>query len=337
MSVLDIWKKFRKNEVVNLPIGSIFYCASNIAPNGAFLLNGQIIYNCSTLYPEFYSYIENNNGIRKITSQTYESELTSTGICGGFVVDNSSIRLPNICNGFIQGSNGSDIGNTIDAGLPNITGYFNNGGSFYTYTGASGAFEVYGTTGTAQANTSGAAKYPNIKFDASKSSSVYGNSNTVQPKSVCYSVCIQVFNTTSIISNQQTNNLSSQIQSKVGVNADNFTSIGKNNIIDYTFDLATNNASILTFNTWYFASRSGFFEAVFNNTSSSIVNCWLKIAVQTVGDTVISSGGNIPGNSQLSYHLLVPKGFYYYIGCTNTAVVTLPRARFTPFKNSIAS
>ena len=332
---------FVKNTV---PIGTVFYHISSVPPEGAFLLNGQIIYNCSTLYPEFYQYVTNNNGIRKITSSVYESELSSIGICGGFVVDseNGSIRLPNISNGFIEGSNGNNIGNVLDAGLPNITGRVDN--IMTSYNSAiednglgSLSLTAYSATGPTQDSNKQICR---LFINASKSSSVYGNSNTVQPKSVCYSVCIQVFNTTTSLSNQAAAQLSSEMQSKVGINAENFTAMGKNNILDYVFELDYNVNNIVpvsTFNTFFQAQRTGILDVVFQNANANVVNCYLRIS-NTMENTVLSSGFYIPGdNANSSFNLIVPKGYYYYIGCTYPSMVTLLRSRFIPFKNSLAS
>ena len=116
-----------KEEFYAVPIGTIFSFASANPPPGAFVLNGQIISNCRELFPDFWNWVmeENTKGtVRIISASNYESEIFSIGMCGGFVVDseNGSIRLPNISNGFIEGSDGNNVGNTINAGLPNITG-----------------------------------------------------------------------------------------------------------------------------------------------------------------------------------------------------------------------
>ena len=81
----------------------------------------------------------------------------------------------NLC---LQGSSDSlKAGSTVSAGLPNITGDVcsetNRGG-----TSCLGAF--YSDSSTRGAHDGQTTK-PLIKFDASKSNSIYGNSNTVQP------------------------------------------------------------------------------------------------------------------------------------------------------------
>ena len=81
-----------------------------------------------------------------------------------------------------DGSHGA--GSTAEAGLPNITGTFkmdpqtawirinNTTGAFYT-TGATGQILTGGGAGDNVNNEAG--------FDASRSSSIYGKSSTVQP------------------------------------------------------------------------------------------------------------------------------------------------------------
>jgi hypothetical protein len=79
----------------------------------------------------------------------------------------------------LQGVSGSqEAGTTLEAGLPNITGTLNMGNN--TGLGsATGAFDV-----SKAGRFSGAADgsgYKNSSFDASRSNSIYGNSDTVQP------------------------------------------------------------------------------------------------------------------------------------------------------------
>lgn len=85
----------------------------------------------------------------------------------------------------LQGATGSQVvGETVEAGLPNITGRFGVVGSSsavgwnsgVTNTGAFYRVDGIGDHGTASASGTGG-----FGFDASRSSSVYGKSNTVQP------------------------------------------------------------------------------------------------------------------------------------------------------------
>ena len=74
-------------------------------------------------------------------------------------------------------------GTTVEAGLPNITGVFNrdeNYGIITSTNKSSGAF-YYGGTNVGRGVTSSDVQGGNLCFDASRSSSIYGRSTTVQP------------------------------------------------------------------------------------------------------------------------------------------------------------
>lgn len=79
-------------------------------------------------------------------------------------------------------------GTTVEAGLPNITGYVNNnlsvgiygtseqgqlGGAFYT-----GAITTWFPV---RSNNTDGTQYVGFNFDASRSNAIYGKSDTVQP------------------------------------------------------------------------------------------------------------------------------------------------------------
>ena len=72
----------------------------------------------------------------------------------------------------------ANAGTTISAGLPNITGTVCGGDSDYR----SGAFVSSVQNGSKVG--SGSAQFRTFTFDASKSSSIYGNSSTVQPPAI---------------------------------------------------------------------------------------------------------------------------------------------------------
>lgn len=83
----------------------------------------------------------------------------------------------------LQGVSGSQVaGNTVEAGLPNITGSFNGSqlldGSAY----AVGAFGTGGSVSRQTPGSSGDSRQKGFNFDASRSSSVYKDDcDTVQP------------------------------------------------------------------------------------------------------------------------------------------------------------
>lgn len=95
-------------------------------------------------------------------------------------------RIPdyNITGRFLQP--GVNVGSQIAAGLPNITGIIGAVG-LNNYV-ASGAFYYHSRGGIL--SNSGEADL-NVGFDASRSSTIYGNSTSVQPPSQIVHICIK--------------------------------------------------------------------------------------------------------------------------------------------------
>lgn len=113
---------------------------------------------------------------------TWQSMVSNYGSCGKFVYDpiNKTLRLPKVSD-ILQGTTDvRALGDLIEAGLPNITGScgsFRCGGN-----NTSGALYLTSTETVGGGGTGGAGYNANI--DASRSNSIYGNSNTVQPQTI---------------------------------------------------------------------------------------------------------------------------------------------------------
>ena len=149
-----------------LPIGSYIQFAGSQAPDGFLVCNGGAI--SRTTYSALFAVI----------GTTYGSGDGST-----------TFNLPDLTDRFLQG--GTTSGTVKNAGLPNITG-----GNLYLYgdaalpkgTGALGANIYRGyTTPPSGVNY---ADYL-VHFNASQSSSIYGNSTTVQPPALTCLICIK--------------------------------------------------------------------------------------------------------------------------------------------------
>ena len=165
---------------------------------------------CASTYPDFYNKAleyHSSRAIRVVDNATYENELTQYGETGAFVISGNDIRLPKITMYLKSLSNTLDVGTALPAGLPNITGTISNrGGSFY---GATGALSTHNTSNQYghQDNTGTAG----ISFDASKSNSVYGSADTVQPASVQVAFYIQVYHAAIAASMVDISSLTNQI------------------------------------------------------------------------------------------------------------------------------
>lgn len=183
-------------------IFDIFYSFTTSTPRGAYpLWTGETITDCAHYYPQFYQKAleyRSSGAIRVVDNATYESEVSKYGECGAFVISGNNIRLPKITMYLKSFSSPQDIGLTLPAGLPNITGELPVGESFsasfeasLAFTGAFRAYEPldhWGNKGGWDKDNLG------VNFDASRCSSVYGASNTVQPPAVQVAMYIQVYN-----------------------------------------------------------------------------------------------------------------------------------------------
>jgi len=344
MKLLNIIKNRIEEEFYAVPIGTIFSFASSNPPPGAFILNGQIIYNCQTLFPAFWNWLiseSTNNNIRVVTSSTFESELSTCGNCGAFIIDTTtgSVRLPSITTGFIQGTN-SNIGNSESAGLPNITGNATN--LMTAYSSAINNFNAGGSISLTAIDNSGPAQSSSkqicrLSLDASNSSSIYGNSNTVQPNSVHYSFCIQVYNAASKLSTANASQILSELQGKAGINLENLSSSAKSLIQLYANELDYENIVEDNFviNTAYTSSTGGIFVAYGYAVGEAPGAFFLQTAPDVSnGYNGFQNGGNLAVGLGASLHITVPKGWQYLLGASTASVaIRIDKTRFIPFKN----
>lgn len=103
-----------------------------------------------------------------------------------------SVRIPRVVN--VQGLfDLQNLGMTVDAGLPNITGRFTSttGSGWLGTIDETGPF-YKGPSGSGGATAGGSANWNSLQFDASRSSSIYGNSTTVQQEAIQYPYFIQI-------------------------------------------------------------------------------------------------------------------------------------------------
>ena len=148
-------------------IGEVKQYLGATIPDKYLLCNGQEIAQAD--YPELYAVIGS-------------LECCQSGNEGMF-------KVPDLQNRFVQGANGN-LGTMKEAGLPNITG---NLDSIMTDAGVnfSGAFYYNGKPRVRGWNGVDADDIRHIGFDASRSSAIYGKSNTVQPPAISVNYIIR--------------------------------------------------------------------------------------------------------------------------------------------------
>lgn len=145
----------------------------------------------ATLIPSFAASIPGCllcNGA-EVSRTTYKALFDVIGTAFGEGDGSTTFNLPDFRDKTLWGANGN-LMSILAAGLPNITGTFGGAeymGNFYT-----GAFNQLRSTHAAivnagdRTNTGGA-----LSFDASRSSTIYGRSTTVQPPAIAVNIFIK--------------------------------------------------------------------------------------------------------------------------------------------------
>lgn len=121
-----------------------------------------------------------------VSRTTYAALFALLGTYYGAGDGNSTFNLPNTVAKFLEG--GVAAGTYYPAGLPNITGVV--GAAYFAALPSTGAFSP--TLDVATLDAGGAiSNFSNITFDASRSTSIYGASETVQPPALTVIFCIK--------------------------------------------------------------------------------------------------------------------------------------------------
>jgi hypothetical protein len=250
-------------------IGEIVTSTIPLTDAGLHLLDGSLISGTGA-YADFVTYIA---GLVSTYPDLFETEadwqtaVTTYGVCGKFVYDsvNNTVRLPKI-TGIVEGTTDlTALGDLVEAGLPNITGtwtYF--GGNAYGSDSSllfTGAIQRDGTASTSKSSGGGSATATGIaSIDASRSSSIYGNSNTVQPQTI--KVLYYIVIATSTKTNIQVD--IDEVTTDLNGKADNDLS---NTTPTVSFATAMNNAGIRTVvetyqngSSWYRVYSDGWCE-----------------------------------------------------------------------------
>lgn len=194
----EITKKISRNT------GDIFYTTrKDTVLNGAVECDGTA-YNIADFTGEqSIGTLLANGSIASVTMDEYYAQIQETGYCGSFGYDQggATFKVPKIQGLYIQANTADKIGEYIKAGLPNITGTYkaihNNGGEIGFATNLSqgtGAFysENIGPGAWVEPGLSGG--IARLAIDASRSSPIYGASDTVTPETICYRPMVQIFN-----------------------------------------------------------------------------------------------------------------------------------------------
>lgn len=202
----------------------------------------------------------------KITTDesTVASIYAETGVAWYYVLDttNERFKLPRTKFGFTGLRD--TVGKYVEAGIPNITGNFNPGG----FSDGNGSFYISG--GKIQSNSGSAADSNRVYFDASRSSSVYGNSTTVQPPATQMYLYFYVGRYAKTAIEQTAGITTEELNEKLDLDAGNASAVGKETIVSWCVpDYSTSQSRSI--GTSYTATEYGVVEVVVqtNNLSSA--------------------------------------------------------------------
>ena len=258
-------------------IGEIIFSLFPLTDVALHLLDGSVI-DGTGVYNQFYTFMKNlyDNGYDKCftTEANWQSSVTNYGVCGKFVLDtsNQTIRLPMV-EGFIEGTLDEDaVSDLIEAGLPNITGrmgVINDISNIAT----DGAFHIQTTSiGGVGVDTASSAGW-SYRLDASRSSSIYGNSDTVQPQAIkgyYYIVLATNVDLTLSVDTDAIINDVTNLQTEVG---------GADYVVEYQMPTAENSYS------WYRLYKSGWIEQGGMTSVGNDENSYAMTFLKTMADT----------------------------------------------------
>lgn len=214
----------------NRSIGEIVTSTVPLTDAGLHLLDGSWI-ELNGSYKEFVEYILSlyPSYPNLFTDETgYNNYINTYGVCGKFCYDgvNQRLRLPKI-TGAIEGTTDvTALSNLVEAGLPNITGNLGwtslsqdsiTNGCFRN----NGFHQWYMSTIT----TSTVGDYA-VDFNASRSSSIYGNSSTVQPQAIKVLYYIVIATSTKTNIEVDIDDIATDLNGKSDVDLSNVTNTG---------------------------------------------------------------------------------------------------------------
>ena len=220
------------------------------------------------------TYYRSEDG-RKICLPDQESNLltlyNSTGVAWYYILDteNKQFKLPRTKFGF-TGLRDS-VGGYVEAGLPNITGQMKGGLRCYE---TNGAFKTLSNYNKAP-NDYDYGSVESVEFDASRSSSVYGNSNTVQPPATQMYLYFYVGNFEQ-----------SAVEQTAGLNTELFNGKADVNLNNTPFASLDNDGGTLKWNGASIIAPAGIVSAFAGKTAPS---GWLKCDGSAVSRTTYAT------------------------------------------------
>ena len=220
----------RQNSGAGMPVGTIFAhtCAADFVPENSLPCDGTEY--TQTQFPTFYNDWLVGVRLNTCTYEEYQSDIDNYGKCVKFGLDTASgkFKVPTIPDGthIQQAMSDEELGKSYNAGLPNITGNF-NALQFTSTPQPTGCFSQGTNVNNQGGNAGNAQGSQNFSIDASRSSSIYGNSTTVQPESIALRFFVVVATGAINQSELDWSQYMAGLQGKLNVDCSNLSEAGK--------------------------------------------------------------------------------------------------------------
>lgn len=153
------------------------------------------------------------------TEEQWQDFVKEYGSCGKFVYDSKAktVRLPKVSDILKGTSSLSAVGELTEAGLPNITGEveFTSMASMVDNSNIGALHKSRAGHNGSYGDTWRDGSRPLIRFDASDSDAIYGNSNTVQPQTINGLLYIVIANRSKTVVEVNINNVITDLNAKM--------------------------------------------------------------------------------------------------------------------------
>lgn len=267
--------------------GEVYYSQSKDAsdnPGALPLFTGETIASADTVYPDFYAWVQKHPELQ-CGADEYEAALSEFGECPKYVLSGGSLRLPLLKNYVKMANAGEGIAQS-KAGLPNIEGklgYYDDnnitsGAVYSKKVENSKAYSFYTLNNTSQ----------EVYLDASRSSPVYGKTDTVTPAHTTLYPWVFAYNEAVPASTAAAAEFQNALSGKMDLPA------GKTQAdVDYVVDSYSDDKG-----NWYRVYKSGWVAqggvtAALAGSTKQVVN-FLRPMANTVYSTNISSSPSGP-------------------------------------------
>lgn len=174
------------------PLGFHYLHPYGTVPDDSIICNGATY--SRALYKDFFDYITTQGWV-KTEAEWQEIANRDNGFCPFYSDGDGStnFRTPKFAPYQQVTMEVATATAYHQAGLPNITGYWNTRGPEILENATGGAFSIEETSDNYGWGHSSGSSSPKLKIDASSSSSVYGRSSTVQTESHEWVMCVVAY------------------------------------------------------------------------------------------------------------------------------------------------